>query len=200
MKGPVTIASVVEGYGEVRALPVLLRRITQAANVWDAKIPEPHRVSRGTLVAPGGVENAVRKVAALHMSGPGGILVLIDSDDDCPASMGPDLLSRARGVRGDKEIAVVLAHREFEAWFLAAATSLSGCRGLVDPLEPPPNPEGIRGAKAWLSARKADGTPYKETADQAALASAFDLDQARKAANSFDKFCRDVERLLVGGS
>ncbi|MEO3855758.1 DUF4276 family protein [Acrocarpospora sp. B8E8] len=200
MSGQITIASVVEGHGEVRALPVLLRRITQAAGIWDIKIPEPHRIPRGTLVAPNGVESAVRKVAALNAISAGGILVLADSDDDCPATLGPELLARARQARADKNISVVLAHREFEAWFLAAATSLSGCRGLADPLQPPDNPEGIQGAKEWLTARKVDGTPYKETADQAALAGTFDLVEARKAAPSFDKFCRDVERLIEGGS
>jgi hypothetical protein len=33
--------------------------------------------------------------------------------------------------------------------------------------------------------------------DQAALADRFDLAHARKAAPSFDKFCRDVEGLLA---
>ncbi|MCG5216726.1 DUF4276 family protein [Streptosporangium soli] len=126
--------------------------------------------------------------------------MLIDSDDDCPASLGPDLLERARLGRSDKEISVVLAHREFEAWFLAAAASIAGCRGLHDPLEPPPHPEGIRGAKEWLTARKTDGTPYKPTVDQAALAGTFDMERARKVAPSFDKFWRDIERLTQGGA
>ncbi|MEU8196609.1 DUF4276 family protein [Microbispora amethystogenes] len=197
--GPITIASVVEGEGEVSALPVLLRRIAGTLSLWNVRIPPPRRVPRTKLVAPGGVEDAVLQ-ASYQVTGAGGILLLIDSDDDCPATLGPALLDRARRARGDKEISVVLAHREFEAWFLAAAPSLAGHRGLADPLEPPPDPEAIRGAKEWLSARKIDGTPYKPTVDQAPLAGAFDLELARKAAPSFDKFCRDIERLLRGGS
>ncbi|MDP9845492.1 DUF4276 family protein [Streptosporangium lutulentum] len=197
--GPITIASIVEGDGEVSALPVLLRRIAGSLSVWNVRIPTPRRIPRSKLIAPGGVEDAVLQ-ASYQVTGAGGILLLIDSDDDCPASLGPTLLQRAREARGDKGISVVLAHREFEAWFLAAAASLSGCRGLADPLNPPPDPEGIRGAKEWLSARKTDGTPYKPTVDQAGLASAFDMEQARKAAPSFDKFWRDIERLLRGGS
>ncbi|MEV4093232.1 DUF4276 family protein [Streptosporangium saharense] len=152
MTGPVTIASIVEGDGEVSALPVLLRRIAGALSCWDVRIPPPRRVPRSRLVARGGVENAVLQ-ASYQLTGAGGILLLIDSDDDCPATLGPELLRRAREARGDREISVVLACREFEAWFLAAAESLSGHRGLADPLLPPPNPEGIRGAKEWLSAR-----------------------------------------------
>ncbi|GII85710.1 hypothetical protein Ssi03_37000 [Sphaerisporangium siamense] len=196
--GPVTIASIVEGDGEVSALPVLLRRIATALSIWNLRTTPPRRIPRSRLIAPGGVESAVLQ-ASYQLSGAGGILLLIDSDDDCPASLGPDLLRRARQARGDKNMSVVLAHREFEAWFLAAAASLSGHRALADPLEPPTAPEEIRGAKEWLSARKTDGTPYRPTVDQASLADAFDMDQARKLAPSFDKFWRDVERLLRGG-
>jgi hypothetical protein len=84
---------------------------------------------------------------------------------------------------------------EFEAWFLAAATSLAGQRGLRADLVPPPEPEAKRGAKEWLAANRTDGYAYSETTDQAALAAVFDLDQARRA-DSFDKCFRDVERLL----
>ncbi|GIH71533.1 DUF4276 family protein [Sphaerimonospora thailandensis] len=191
----ITIASIVEGYGEVTALPVLLRRITQDCGIWDAKIPEPHRIPRGKLIAQGGVENAVLQ-ASRQVTGPGGVLVLFDADDDCPADYGPALLKRAQTARNDKEISVVLANREFEAWFLAAAASLAGHRGLADPLQPPSNPESIRDAKGWLTHQKIDGTSYKETIDQAPLAAVFDMAQARRNAASFDKFWRDVERLI----
>ncbi|SDI30498.1 protein of unknown function [Sinosporangium album] len=197
MSEPVVIASIVEGEGEVTALPVLLRRIATELSVWNLALPRPHRVTRSKLLAPGGVENAVLQVS-YQVGNVGGVLILIDSDDDCPAELGPTLLERGRSVRADREISVVLAHREFEAWFLAAAASLGGCRGLADPLERPSDPEAIRGAKEWLSARKTDGTSYKPTVDQAGLAAAFDLPAARKSAPSFDKSWRDVERLLVG--
>lgn len=195
MSGRITIASIVEGYGEVTALPVLLRRIMQECGIWDARIPEPHRIPRGKLIAAGGVENAVLQ-ASRQVTGLGGILVLFDADDDCPADYGPALLKRAQAVRSDKAMSVVLANREFEGWFLAAAASLAGHRGLADPLPPPSNPEEIRDAKGWLTHHKIDGSPYKETIDQAPLAAVFDMAQARKHAASFDKFWRDVERLI----
>lgn len=40
------------------------------------------------------------------------------------------------------------------------------------------------------------GKPYKETVDQAPLTSAFDLKMAREHSGSFDKFYREVSRLL----
>jgi hypothetical protein len=59
-----------------------------------------------------------------------------------------------------------------------------------------PNPEGVRDAKGWLTRHREDGPPYKPTVDQADLASAFDIKQARALSPSFDKFCREVARLI----
>ena len=55
----------------------------------------------------------------------GGILVLLDADDDCPAELASRLLRRARQSRPDRPIRVVLAKAEYESWFLAAAASLA---------------------------------------------------------------------------
>ncbi len=192
---PVTIASVVEGEGEVKALPKLLYRLAQEFSVPDLRVPEPMRVSRGRLVAAGQFERAV-SAAAGRVNKAGGVLVVLDADDDCPAQLGPVLLARAQAARSDLAVAVVLANREFESWFLAAALSLAGKHGFPENLTRPSNPEGIRGAKEWLSQNRQNGRPYKPTVDQALLSSAFDLKLARAHAPSFDKFCRDMERLF----
>ncbi len=92
--------------------------------------------------------------------------------------------------------AVVIAKCEFEAWFLAAAESLWGRRGLPSTLAPPPDPESVRDAKRWRGERMAPGRTYAPPRDQAALASVFDLDVARQA-DSFDKCYREVVRLLT---
>jgi hypothetical protein len=192
--GGMTKASIVEGHGEVAALPLLLRRIAIELSVWNFTAPAPHRINRGSLLAAGGIENAVQ-AQAFRVRGPGGVLVFIDADDDCPATLGPELMARSRAARSDIKVSVVLANREFEAWFLAAAPSLSGRRGLSDGLLAPEAPEGVRGAKEWLTERMV-GHPYRPTADQAALVEAFDMGLARRCAPSFDKFYRDVTWLL----
>jgi hypothetical protein len=91
----------------------------------------------------------------------------------------------------------VLAVKEFEAWFLAAAPSLAGKRGLPDNLEPPADPEQIRDAKGWLQKRRTDRLAYAPTVDQPALAAVVDLAQVRARSSSFDKLWREVERLLA---
>jgi hypothetical protein len=189
----ITIASIVEGDGEVRALPVLLRRIAQELQVWNIEVPTPYRMSRGKIVMAGGLENVVQ-AQAYRVADAGGVLVLLDADDDCPASLGPMLHERAVAARPDVPVAVVLANREYEAWFLASAASLAGHRGLSDPLEAPQDPERIRGAKEWL--RRIGHCTYSPTTDQAALTARFDLKVARQNSPSFDKLWREVERLI----
>ncbi len=89
----------------------------------------------------------------------------------------------------------MIANREFEAWLIASAESLRGIRGLRNDIVAPGQPEAIRGAKEWLSGRMS-GRTYRATRDQAALASRIDLQLARRAP-SFDRFCREIERLIV---
>jgi hypothetical protein len=188
------IGCIVEGHGEVESVPILVRRIAQ--EIYPHLIIQLNtvRVPKSKLILRGELERTV-EIVARGVGPKGGILVLLDSDDECPAALGRELLERARQARPDLPIRVVLAKREFEAWFLASAESLRGRRGLADDLEAPVNPEAIRGAKEWLSARLTKGH-YAETLDQPALAASFNLRQARRAA-SFDKFFRDVSAILA---
>ena len=152
------------------------------------------RVPRTRILKPGELERAV-ELAARRVGRRGGVLIVLDSDDECPAILGPVLLQRATGIRPDLPIRLVLAKREFEAWFLAAAESLRSRRGLAPNLERPENPESIRGAKEWLTVRMSGERHYVETLDQPALAAVMDFSQARRA-DSFDKLFRDVSWLL----
>lgn len=193
---PIVIASVVEGDGEVIALPKLLHRIARELGVYELQTPKPMRVPRSQLVKTGGIESAVQQVAHRVQGCAGGVLVLLDADDDCPASLGPDLLARACQARNDIEISVVLPSREYESWFLAAAYSLAGRHGFPKGMTSPPNPDdNPRDAKGWLTSQR--GKPrYKETVDQQPLSSSMDLSLARTNSPSFDKLYRDITRLL----
>ena len=190
----VRIGCIVEGHGECDSVPILIRRIANDLDTGlKVDVPHPVRVPKSKLLKPGELERAV-ELAAMCVETDGGILVILDSDDDCPAQLAPDLLARTRTARGDLPSAVVLANKEFESWFLAAAQSLQGHRGLPEDLEPPGQPEAIRGAKEWLSQRVGTGA-YSANVDQASLTSLFDFDLARRAP-SFDKCYREVIRLL----
>jgi len=120
----------------------------------------------------------------------------LDADDDCPAILGPAIKSRALSVVQGHGIATIVPKHEFENWFLAAARSLAGKRGLREDIEPPENPEAIRGAKEWLSRNMNPGRAYSPTVDQAALAAWMDLAEARLS-RSFNRFVRERERLIL---
>ena len=189
------LASIVEGHGECEAVPILVRRIAQTLDVALAVSIHPVlRVPGSRLAKQGEIERTV-ELAARKNAGQGAILVLLDCDDGCPAEDAPALLKRATAARPDLPVSVVLAKREYEAWFLAAAESLRGQRGLPPDLVGPQEPEAIRGAKEWLASRMPSGQGYSESSDQPALTSLFDMNAARRA-DSFDKCYREIVRLL----
>ena len=192
------IVTIVEGHGEARAVPILLRRLAACLSpglVVDA--PRPIRVGRYKIPKAGELERTV-ELAARRAGADGCILILLDAEDDCPAEVGSELLRRARSERSDCDIRVVLAKAEYETWFLAACDSIAGKRGIAESAVPPPEPESIRDAKRWLSAHMPDDQSYSPKLDKPALTAIFDLDSARMAP-SFDKLWRDMSSLLSDG-
>jgi len=141
-------------------------------------------------------EDLVVKLAAGKVGRQGGIFILMDSDKERPVILAQELLKRAQAARSDIPLAVVVAKCEYEAWFLAAATSLRGKRGFSPDLTPPPKPEGVRDAKGWLQRNMSRGRKYSETLDQAALTQLFAL-QAAQSARSFRKCHKEITNLLV---
>ena len=192
------VACIVEGHGEREAVPLLVRRIAESlpTPVY-VEVPPAIRIPRTKLVRFGELERAVT-LAGMRIAetqpGAGGVLVLIDADDDCAARLGPELLERARSV-GVAPVEVVLAVMEFEAWFLAALASLRGQRGVRTDAQAPSDPESVRGAKEALRRQMTPGSAYSSPTDQPALAALMDLDAAR-AAPSFDKLWRAVAGIL----
>lgn len=183
-----TIACVVEGHSEVASLPLVLRKLNPYLIV-----PPPIRPGKSRFLND---ELEFRRTLLLAKAkcGPGGaVLIFLDADDDCPAQKGPEILAKASTVIPGTDIACVLAEREYEAWFLAAFDSLRTHLGLSADIPKPGHPERIRNAKGHL--RELLGRSYNTIVDQPALTARMDFDEARKHAASFDKLCRDIERL-----
>jgi len=197
-----TVYPIVEGHGEVAAVPILLRRIAEElGRPGEVSVLTPHRVPRGRMLADAGghleraMELGARKLQVAP--GTGAILVLLDADDDCPAEVAPAILHRLRRQRPDIPCSVVLASREYEAWILAAATSLRGRHRVSRDASPPPDPEAIRDAKGYISHHLlVGGGVYSPSIDQPSMTATFSLAEAR-ACSSFDKLMRDFEALLT---
>lgn len=187
------IQPVVEGHGEVKAAPVLLRRLIGEAQAWEVGVNRPIRRNRSQLIQKADLEQTVR-LARLQPNC-GGILILFDGDDDCPAKLGPRVQQWAAAVSGGVPCEVVMPHREYEAWFLAAIESLRGQRGIKPEADPHPAPEIPRGAKEQLEARMRGGS-YIETTDQPAFSAQFSLTAAYSRCRSFRKLTKSFGVLL----
>lgn len=185
----VTVASIVEGHGEVAALPLLLRRIGE----W--KTPEtyvevlpPIRVHRDRFLNRDEEFRRHLQFAASKCREDGWVLILLDADDDCPVRLGTDILNRARQCLPHSHISVVLANREYEAWFIAAAPSLDGQRGFCFDPERAVDAETPRNAKGWIG-QHMGSKGYGEVLDQPAFSATMDLQQAFDGSRSFRKLC-----------
>ena len=187
------IQPIVEGHGEVGAVPVLLRRLVQEAQAWDVEIGQPIRRPRNQLVQQAQLEKAVR--LALRQ-GSDAVLVLFDGDRDCPAELGPRVQQWATAAAGGVPCEVVMPHREYEAWFLAAIKSLRGVRGIRPDAQPHPNPETPPGAKEQLEARMHSAGSYLATTDQPAFSAQFSLTAAYSRCRSFRKLTKSFGVLL----
>jgi hypothetical protein len=166
---PFRIVPIVEGQGEVLAVPELFRRIIAELDFGvSIEVGRPVRQPRDKVLKNGELQRALG-LAANEIGQEGAVFILLDSDDDCPAEAGPHLLAQARAIRADLRIAVVLAQREFEAWFLASASSLKGLRALSNDIETHQVPESVRGCKEWLETWMPAASKYSPSADQPLL-------------------------------
>lgn len=159
-------------------------------------IAKPFRVPWGTLVnAPGELERYSEM--AIKECGPTAkLIVVLDADDSCPAELGTQLLQRIQSRFPDNPSSVIVANREYETWFIASSESIAHHVGSDATFQIPSNIEEIRNPKEWLE-RNVLNRRYKETGDQAAFSSAIDVSLARSRSQSFNRFCREVERLLT---
>ncbi len=113
------------------------------------------------------------------------VLLLLDLDDGCAMQVARNVANELRNLNPPKSIAVVLAVREYEAWFLAAANSLWG-----RPYQG--NPEGVRDARGEVRRFLED---YASTTHQSSLSAKMDLEEAEANSRSFRRLVHAVGEL-----
>lgn len=154
----IPIASIVEGDGEVAALPIILRRLSvEFVPAADVSVLPPIRVRRDKFLNKDDEFRRQLLLAAAKSGDLGWILVVLDADDDCPKDLGAAILKRASAHVPHRRLSVVLANREFEAWFIAAAQSLNGIRGFSILPGMQPDAERPRDAKVGCANISAAG-------------------------------------------
>ena len=180
-----TIQPIVEGQGEVAAVPLLLRRLRNEAQAWGLDVARPHRRHRTQMVRKDSLQDAVR--LAVLAQDCVGVLILLDADDDCPKDLAPTLEGWAQEAAGTVSCVVVMANREYEAWFLASMEVLRGSAGILPDASSHPDPETPRDAKGQLELRMRQGASYSPTVDQARLTAHINLESAYRNCRSFRK-------------
>lgn len=191
------IKPIVEGHGEVPALPVLLRRIAgECFGIWNVPILNPGRYPASRLLRQENgnwVPGPDFAKAGQHARNEGAtcILTLLDLDDDCPKEVHDSVIPTLAGATGMDPSCLVFAKCEYEAWFLASAETLEN-----DVLPYPDDPEGVRGAKGALERHLQLEFPYDERTDQPRYSSRVDLTAIYNRSRSFRKLVKDFRRLL----
>jgi len=190
------IVPIVEGDGELDAIPVLLRRILhETFQVFDWEVGRPkkaHSLPAFKKRLSDFIRYAEMEPEATH------ILVVMDLDDGCPKEEVRRLTEEIRQASPQMPVLVVLAHREYEAWFLASLPSLAGKDNLPQNTFFEGNVENIRGVKAWLTRQMPPGKTYKETTHQAAWSAKMDIGGATlQRSRSFRRLVHAVEEILT---
>lgn len=188
------IQPIVEGHGEVSAVPVLLSRLCDEAKAFSVEIGRPIRRNLSDLMKKDGVQKAV--MLALKQENCSAILIIFDSEDFCPKELAPEILSWAREAVYGTPCEIVLAYREYETWFLASIESLRGKYGIPRDAVPLPNPESRRGAKEAIEEYMPRGYSYDETVDQPKFSAVFDMKLAYSRSRSFRKFVKSFGILI----
>ncbi len=190
------VAPIVEGHGDVYAVPALLHRIAGAVRPEAAlRVNNPIRVRASSFINDQVYFKKYITLASEKAAQEGGfVLVLIDCEDHCPAELGPRLLQEATNVRNDITFIIALAYREYESWFIYAARSLRGQYGLPADFSPPSGIESIRDAKGWLG--KHMPLKYDPVVHQLEFTRIFDLEEARKS-HSFNRMYNHIKAQLL---
>ncbi|MBI5211400.1 MAG: DUF4276 family protein [Elusimicrobia bacterium] len=188
------IYPIVEGHGEVGAVPVLLRRLLAQAQCYSVEVGRPILRTQAQFRSKEEVEKAVK--LALLQPDCAAVVILFDGEDDCPKDVAPRVLSWAKGAAGRVPCDVVIAYREYETWFLSSVESLRGKCGISGIAVPPENPEARRDAKGALEEFMPERRAYSETLDQPALSAVFDMGRAHRRSRSFRKLVKAVGEAL----
>ena len=87
------IVPIVEGPGDVEAVPALLWKLLAEQGRYDIQIETPQNAHGcGNLTTPGGIERFVQN--AWTKRDCGAVLILVDADKKCPVEMAADFARR----------------------------------------------------------------------------------------------------------
>lgn len=220
---PKRLVLLVEGDGDLEAVPILVKKKLGELGAWGIVTPDPAVIKTGGL--PKLIKNSSR--CWLDLLGIarkrrdfGAALLVLDGDakkmafsgpgsiaDFCAATAARHLaeLARGEGAGATFSVGIVFARREFESWLLAGISSLCGKKfsdgrqgiredAAVDhQLDLENHPRDAKGHLSELMHRS-----YKPSTDQGELTKLVELQAIRsREMRSFARFDRAVEQLVT---
>ena len=203
------VACIVEGQTEQGCLERLLQRTwTELLGRTERlQVLEPFRGPRDKLInSPSDliktIEQSLQKLYAKAKRDPDPdamklLLILLDAEGDCPATLAPQLFKLARDFApADVAVSCVMPKRMLENWIVAGASTLGGINNLPNPLPARDQFEERSGA-AWLDEQLrvvSKTRKYKKVIDAKEFINCIDLNECRTNSPSFDKLCRELEK------
>ncbi|MBS4097178.1 MAG: DUF4276 family protein [Sulfuricella sp.] len=183
---------IVEGDGDLKAVPVLLRRLLERHGLYEVELLHPQK--RGELPkVSANFDNYFRMAIKENAA----ILWVLDFDCDfcrCPFEEAEKLYRRAQVIRAGWPFKMAFLSLEFESLFLAEKQAATAVLKLPANTVFPGNPEVTpRDAKGWLSEAQPKGFAYKPTVHQDKIAARLDLDTLRAVSSDF----RHMEKALL---
>ena len=180
------VLPVVEGHGEVSAVPALIRRLYPTLLQVYPDVLRPWRESRGRLASPERLVDIVRAATTMRGIVPADVvLVMFDSDGQCPVELSQPLEAAISVHLRHLSVAVVIAHTAFEAWLLASSGKLVAEGVLVDAPFDASQCEEVPRPKRLVGERMPDSGGYVETMHQVRLSSHIDVEEAAQNSRSF---------------
>ena len=186
------VFAIVEGDGEVTAVPKLLHHLWQA----NEKSPplrtdkRPYKVHRDDFINNEGTRRgSLNEIGTDARKCHGGVLILLDAETACcrdfvHSDKMKDIHADIGAILADIPHFFALAEKGYESWLVAGFGGDNTEKSV---------------SEKWLNANKAKtglNRKYNKVVDQHKLTSRMDIQRARKVNRSFNRFC---ERFLEWG-
>ena len=188
------IQPVVEGDGDLRAVPVLIRRLLSSKELDNIHVLPPQR--RGELPKVRAEFSRFLRVAQKENAP---ILWVMDFDcTDCTCAKREyeQLMARARIEIGDWPVEFCFMVKEFETLFLADEKTTREYFSIPPTEVWPVEAEQIRDAKGTISRLLPKGQTYKPTLHQDKLAARVSLEMGLNQCRSLDHLRKALDRLV----
>lgn len=177
-------ALIVEGPGDVEAVPLLIRTLSQYQI-------NPLRPMKGKNAPNLDREGELERFVTLGLRNrqADSVLIMVDTDELCAFDLAKGWLERIENLAPAKKVAIAFFVKEFESLFLACMDIIAEAKPEygwnLDEWSLEDDPEIPRGAKERISKLMRNDKSYKETTDQAGFVAYLDGDRLQGKSRTY---------------